>query len=126
HPPPLLYRAKTREWSFLDQELPEDPTDPRSAANVPLGILDLTEYEQFEVSLDPGDLVLCYTDSLIESRGPDGELLGTQRLLDLVRTLHATDHKAFIPSLLSLIERQYPNNLTEDDASVLLVRPTVD
>ena len=53
---------------------------PRTQAvhpnNMPLGIIDVTEYEQFDVELEAGDCVLSYTDALIESRDADGEMLG--------------------------------------------------
>src|SRR5688572_14911704 len=83
HPPPLLYRAATREWRYLrgmaaaeDSDLAPDFDAEEAPANIPLGIDDLIRYDQFEVDLKVGDLVLCYTDSLVESKGPDGDLLG--------------------------------------------------
>src|SRR4051812_32958512 len=67
HPPPMIYRKSAGKWEFLEQ------TGATGSAphNLPLGILDLGDYEQFEVELRIGDLVLCYTDSLPESRGSD-------------------------------------------------------
>src|SRR5689334_14926250 len=73
HPPPLVYRAAKREWSYLENRAEESE---RCETNIPLGVIDLTDYEQFDVRLKVGDLVLCYTDSLIESRDANGEMLG--------------------------------------------------
>src|SRR5262249_7597809 len=87
HPPPMVYRAKTTRWELLDRARQTD----EAVANIPLGIEgDLSSYDQFEVRLDVGDLVLCYTDSLMESHRADGEMLGTQGLLQIVQTLDAT------------------------------------
>ena len=69
HPPPLIYRAATKIWDFLEHKPSTESSEP---GNVPLGILDLTEYDQFDVKLKVGDLVLCYTDSLIEARDANG------------------------------------------------------
>ena len=54
---------------------------------MPLGIMDLTEYDQFDIELEPGDCLLSYTDALIESRDADGEELGEAGLLRITRLL---------------------------------------
>src|SRR5688500_508675 len=87
HPPPLLYRAAERTWSFLQQD--RAARESSGAANFPLGVVDLSDYAQFDVRLNVGDLVLCYTDSLVEcgDGAGTGELLGQHGLLDVVKTL---------------------------------------
>src|SRR5580704_4564431 len=52
HPRPLLYRAAQRKWDFLSHDSEAGQFAPR---NLPLGILEMTEYEQFDVELEPGD-----------------------------------------------------------------------
>jgi serine phosphatase RsbU (regulator of sigma subunit) len=122
HPPPLVYRAGERKWSFLQQD--RAAKEAASAApNFPLGVMDLSEYAQFDVRLRVGDLVLCYTDSLIECGDGKGELLGQEGLLEVVRTLDVSDAAAFIPTLLRAIEVKSCAELSGDDVTVLLFRP---
>lgn len=124
HPPPLLYRAKTRTWSLVEAEKP--PATERSSggpSNLPLGIVDLASYEQFSLRLRTGDLVLCYTDSLIESKNAAGDMLEPMGLLEIVRTLDVRDPGRLIPALNEAIRNLSPGNLTEDDVTVLLFRP---
>lgn len=59
HPPPLWYQSSKKIWTYL---IPREA----GSANVPWGIEESVEYEQFAVRLRVDDLVLCYTDSLIE------------------------------------------------------------
>ena len=119
HPRPLLYQAATQEWTLLGV----DPTSaPANSNNMPLGIMDLTEYEQFDVELASGDCVLAYTDALIESRDADGEMLGEHGLLRIVRHIGDIEPELLTRTLLSEIKERYPDNLTEDDVTVLLVR----
>jgi hypothetical protein len=119
HPRPLLYKAAAREWSLLGADpMVEDVT----ARNMPLGILDVTEYEQFDVELQSGDCVLSYTDALIESRDADGEMLGEAGLLRIVRHIGEVEPQVMTRTLLREIKDRYPENLTEDDVTVLLVR----
>jgi phosphoserine phosphatase RsbU/P len=120
HPPPLLYRGAKRLWTYLEEAEDPNNTDP---VNMPLGILDISDYETFDVPLDVGDVVVCYTDSLVESNGASGELLGQQGLLDIVRELPLNDPATFIPDLLAAIGEKADGNLTGDDVTVLVFRP---
>jgi len=119
HPPPLLYRARTRSWSFLEC----GAKSQAEVANVPLGVIDLADYDQFDVLLKVGDLVLCYTDSLIESKDETGEMLGTAGLLRIAQSIAVDDPAQVVPRLLDTITRVAPGNLNEDDVTVLLFRP---
>jgi sigma-B regulation protein RsbU (phosphoserine phosphatase) len=118
HPRPLLYQAAKQEWVFLGAEAANDD----APNNIPLGILDVTEYEQFDVELKSGDCVLTYTDALIESRDADGEMLGEAGLLRIVRLVGDVEPQLLTKTLLREIKDRYPDNLTEDDVTVLLVR----
>jgi sigma-B regulation protein RsbU (phosphoserine phosphatase) len=119
HPRPMLYRSATREWDFLGHA-----TSVRKAAlsNLPLGLFDAVEYEQIDVELEPGDCVVVYTDALIESRDANGEMLGEDGLLRITRLLGDVPPDKLIDKLLAEIEARYPENLSEDDVTVLVVQ----
>lgn len=119
HPRPLLYRAAEKEWNFLGHHGQENQDGPR---NIPLGILAITEYEHSDVELQPGDFLLSYTDALIESRDADGEMLGEDGLLRIVRLLGENDPQKLTQTLLDKIAGRYPENLSEDDVTVMIVR----
>ena len=119
HPRPLLYQAATHEWKFLGADPVEEEASPN---NMPLGILDVTEYEQFDVELASGDCVLSYTDALVESRDADGEMLGEAGLLRILRHIGDVEPQFLTKTLLREIADRFPANLTEDDVTVLLVR----
>src|SRR5580692_10385527 len=118
HPRPLLYQSAKKEWTLLGDEAQNDG----ATNNMPLGILDMTEYVQFDVQLENGDCVLTYTDALIESRDADGEMLGEAGLLRIVRLVGEVDPQRLTEHLLREIEERYPENLSDDDVTVLLVR----
>jgi serine phosphatase RsbU (regulator of sigma subunit) len=115
HPPPLLYRAGRGggTWEYVKRDGRE--------GNLPWGIETICDYDQFDLPLAVGDMVLCYTDSLPEARLPGGELLGADNLLAILQNLPASDPAELIPRLLAAIERQA--TLQEDDATILLFRP---
>ena len=118
HPPPLWYHSGTGQWTFLEQQI----KPAADLSNIPLGIEGVVRYEQFDIQLDVGDVVVCYTDSLVESRDAAGELLGPAGLLALARAIPTDDPARFTPALLTSIAAIDPRNLTEDDVTVLLFR----
>ena len=98
------------------------PLRPPGPMNLPLGILSITEYEHFEVELEPGDCLVTYTDALIESTDADGEKLGEDGVLRLLRLLGDVKPEKLIDALLGEIAERYPENLSDDDVTVLIVR----
>src|SRR5258708_15970435 len=66
HPPPLIYRSAAKCWSLLETSA-ESHRAGNGPGNIPLGIMEMDDYEQFDVELDVGDLVLAHTASLIEA-----------------------------------------------------------
>jgi phosphoserine phosphatase RsbU/P len=119
HPRPFLYRAAQRKWNFLGHD---GASEPPKSKNIPLGLLDLGEYDQFDVELEPGDCLLSYTDALIESRDADGEMLGEDGLLRIMRLLGDVEPQKLIEILLAEIAERFPENLSEDDVTVMVVQ----
>jgi sigma-B regulation protein RsbU (phosphoserine phosphatase) len=119
HPPPLMYRASAGRWEFLERTAIEQAL----AHDLPLGIADVFDYTEFEVRLRKGDMVLCYTDSLIEARFPDGQLLGIAGLLEIINALDVSKPRELIASLLAAImSRTGDSGLARDDVTALLFR----
>ncbi|WP_165072743.1 PP2C family protein-serine/threonine phosphatase [Paludisphaera rhizosphaerae] len=84
HPRPFLYRASTKTWEVLDRPV-------ESPGNLPWGLDEETAYHQFSVSLERDDVVLFYTDALVEAADPSGRQLGEDGLIGLARGLTVRD-----------------------------------
>jgi len=72
--------------------------------------------------LEPGDRVLLYTDGVIETRSPDGEFFGEQRLVDLLTRNLASGLPS--PETMRRVIRallQHQQGQLTDDATVLLI-----
>lgn len=122
HPPPLLYRNKTDSWSFVTHDDAEPPAAGR-LANMPLGVIDLTEYDEQRLTLDVGDMVLLYTDALTEAVGRDGAQLGLDGLLRLVRSIDVANTGGIVHGLRQRIVELNEANLDGDDLTIMLFRP---
>ncbi len=119
HPRPLWYRAARRQWRFLASDSDESED---GLVNLPLGVIKPTRYPQFGVRLRRDDLVLIYTDSLIEARSPEGRQLGAEGLLEMVRGLDPRNADQLIPDLLEAVDAHRGGRPAEDDVTVLLLR----
>jgi phosphoserine phosphatase RsbU/P len=132
HPRPMVYSARSRAWSVVDGE-----DQGEGPANLPLGVLEETRYTAAVVGLEPGDLALVYTDSLIEAREPGGRMLGEAGLLRVLNEVGGEPAATLISRLLGAVAAvtrgepsagaAAPNDADldrfNDDVSVLLVRP---
>lgn len=98
HPRPLWHHARTGQWRLLEPAVPGHVASLGAAANLPLGVIEPTDYEQFAVELELGDTVLLYTDSLIEAQAPQtGRELGESGLLELATRLGPLAEPSFAP-----------------------------
>ena len=127
HPRPLLFRAAKGGWELLDART-RGVVAGRGAddegvgiAGLPLGILDPTEYEQFAVPLEKGDLVVLYTDAFIEAADAAGSLLGEEGLLAMAGGLSEEERGDVAGSLHRLARARVGGGPLDDDATVIVL-----
>jgi serine phosphatase RsbU (regulator of sigma subunit) len=123
HPPPLWYRARRGAWGFLQRAAAATEAGDGAPADVPFGIDDSVEYGRFEVTLEPADAVVVYTDSLPEARLDERRMLGNDGLLRLAGDLPAgLSPERLVPELLGGVARKAGGTF-EDDVTVLAFSP---
>jgi len=115
HLPPLWYRAATGEWSLMYESTPLS----KEVVDLPLGMIAGTAYSQTAVQLEPGDLLLLYTDGISESQDESGEQLGLDRLLSVARTFPTESAAAAGKALLAAVERFRGTTGAADDETVV-------
>lgn len=114
HNPPLLWRAATGESVFLR---PRGiglglTTGPAFEANL--------EVESF--TLEPGDVLVMYSDGVTEDMDPEGRLFGDQRLAEAVRR-HAPSGAARLADAIMEEARAFRNGAElHDDWTLLVLR----
>ena len=60
-----------------------------------------------------GDRLVTYSDALIESHDADGEMLGEEGLLRILRLLGDVPAQTLTETLLAEISSRYPENLSD-------------
>lgn len=94
----------------------------------PLGVFSDAEFvrglEEYSVELDPGDVILQYTDGLSESVSPTGEQFGIERIAKIARANGSDGAKALVQELTKT-ESQFRGSRTQvDDITLLAVSAT--
>jgi sigma-B regulation protein RsbU (phosphoserine phosphatase) len=109
HPHPLVRRAN-------------GAVERLGQGGPPIGLLDGPVFEMCEASLGPGDLLLAYSDGLIEAEDRSGAQFGED---GVARTLAAGDAQ-HAPAILDAMERALEQHAggagLEDDLSMILFR----
>lgn len=119
HPSPMWYRARRHCWQILGVD-PEDQSD-QSEADLPFGIIEDAGYQQTDITFEPGDMLLLYTDALIESRASDGRQVGLRGLASRLNELNTKTPEQIIPALIERLSGEDQNDLTDDDVTALLI-----
>jgi anti-sigma regulatory factor (Ser/Thr protein kinase) len=104
-------------WRNGDQELMYLP-----ATGLPLGIDPGATYNSKHVKLEPGDVLLLYSDGVTETENIDGKVLGLQGLSDII---YATYPAAVDDQIRVVVEALdvHRNSLPlRDDVALLIVR----
>ena len=122
HTPPLWYRAGDREWSVLYESTPLS----KEIVDLPLGLIAGTSYSQTAVQLDPGDLLLLYTDGINESYNESGVQLGLERLLSIARNLPTESAIAAGKGLLAAVTTFRGSVPAADDETVVALQRRVE
>src|SRR5262249_23683477 len=86
----MLYRPDTRALNYLSAGHPplllrrgNDVSVLGESDQIPLGVLRGYEYRTNEAGLEPGDLLMLYTDGITEARDRRERMFGLDRLREL-------------------------------------------
>ncbi len=88
----------------------------------PVGMLDLSEYEQGEVVLQPGDAVLCFSDGISEAVNGHKEMWSESEVEKIVRTCRGLSAQQMIDRLVEATDRFAGAADQADDMTVVAIR----
>lgn len=78
-------------------------------------------YERGYVTLEPGDVLLGYTDGISEAENPAGEAYGVDRLRDLLLRQSWTSARDLVEAVLSDVDAYVGSDLRVDDQTLVAV-----
>lgn len=109
HEPALFLRPGETEPSLLHTD------------GILIGAIDDCEYAEQEIELNPGSIVLLYTDGITEARSPQGEFFGLARIMQAMLQ-HGEGHPSKLVNGLYQRVRKFTRENITDDFSLLAVR----
>jgi phosphoserine phosphatase RsbU/P len=107
HNPPLLVRA-------------DGSVERLGEGGTVLGVFAEAVYQQTQLSLDPDDRLLFYTDGITEARSPAGEEFGEDRLARAASELDAPSAEALKDHILHRLA-EFTGGTFDDDATLIVV-----
>jgi sigma-B regulation protein RsbU (phosphoserine phosphatase) len=111
-PPPLVRRENGR---IEELEMP--------VHRVPLGALNFGGHQVLETTMTTGDLLLAYSDGVVEAQSPDGEFFGEDRLRRVLAEC-PDDPEAAVNWVLESIEEFTTGHTPYDDVTLVAARWT--
>ena len=118
HPAALWFHAKTHTWDWLESATPF----ARSVEGLPLGLIPGTDYVQVAVQLDRNDVLIVYTDGITEASDPQGNMLGADGLMEIVRNVPVDSPASMADHLLTALQDFRTSALRDDDQSFFILR----
>ena len=112
--PPALARRRGAEWTMLT--IPDGAAGP---ANLPLGVMADTRYDQVEIAVEPGDRVVLYTDGVTECPGEGAEYLDIEGLARWLGEAGEVPVENLKREVLRRLRIQAGESLPHDDCTLI-------
>jgi phosphoserine phosphatase RsbU/P len=111
HNPPLLLRKDSDDFEEL------------SEGGLLLGALEtMSPYEEADLKLNPGDLLVCYTDGVNEAMEKTrSEEFGEERLMDSIRQHRDKPSRVILKEIVKDV-RKFSEGVLQDDLTLLIIK----
>ena len=87
-----------------------------------LGFRADATYEDSTEPLESGDVIVLYTDGIIEAASPDEEMFGEERLAEICATMIRRSAREVLDGILRAVVSHCAGSEQQDDISLVVVR----
>jgi len=104
-----------------------DPTKPPSVRTIkaegfPLGLFPNAEYEEFTLSTRPGDLIVFFSDGIVDAINATSEMFGDERLTHLLESQHHPTAQSTVDAILQTVTDFQSGTDHFDDETIVVLR----
>jgi Na+/proline symporter/serine phosphatase RsbU (regulator of sigma subunit) len=110
HNQPLIYRRKSDSFDLLDAE------------GMILGILPQVKFEEKKIAVESGDILVMYTDGIVEAQNKREELFGLERFKELIRDNSTKNSNEIINETLEETRLFQGRRHFNDDVTMVVVK----
>lgn len=111
HNPPLLFRSG-------------DPPRPLDCGGLIMGFLEEAEYEEDEVALEAGDVLLLYSDGITEACDGGEKEFGVGPLSELVREHRRFSSDGITGKIFEAMDAHSGGDVPQDDQTIIVIKRT--
>lgn len=108
--PVLYYSAKEKIWKKISKE------------SEPLGVEKVTEYTDFEIQTAADDIIVVYTDGLVEAVDESGTQYSVRRLKNVIQNKADLDGKKIAESVKADMADFIGKSARHDDQSLVVLK----
>ncbi|NYF89726.1 SpoIIE family protein phosphatase [Tunturiibacter empetritectus] len=106
-----------------------DTTKPPSVRTIqaegfPLGLFPNAEYEEFTLSTRPGDLIVFFSDGIVDAINATGDMFGDERLTQLLESQHQPTAQFTVDAVLKAVTDFQAGTAHFDDETIVVLRAT--
>ncbi len=112
HSPAIFCQASETEDSMLD------------VGGLPVGILPDSNFPSDEVLMRKGDIIVMYTDGVVEAEDGNGHLFGVQGLCDVIDQHRSSDAEVIKDAIRSEVSSHTNGSPVADDTTLVVLKKT--
>jgi serine phosphatase RsbU (regulator of sigma subunit) len=112
--PPLHYNYHSKEIRFLKND----------GERLPIGIVENLSYTPLMVSLGKGDVILFYTDGIVEVQNQNQEIFGLSRLKKLFSSIVHLEPEEIYNGIIDKLEHFSGEKSFDDDLTIIILKRT--
>lgn len=112
HTPLYIFRARDSNFQTFNE------------GGLPFGILEHEQYQHTVADINPGDILVAYTDGVTEAQGKDGEQFGYQRLEDIIKKNAGENAQAIRNAIIKEVETFSVGMPQFDDLTLVVAKIT--
>jgi serine phosphatase RsbU (regulator of sigma subunit)/CHASE2 domain-containing sensor protein len=109
---PILLSSKTGEATLIETE----------GDAFPLGIIDDADYQETQLQLYSGDLIVFYTDGVVEAMNKKEKMYGFDRFLEVIKVNSGLGADKFLEKLIDDINSFVGKAEQHDDLTIVVIK----
>ena len=108
HNPPILIRKD--EITYFDK------------GSLVLGLFDDVDYFEVKHELESNDLILLFTDGLMEAENPKGEQFGMNRVIKILKDNKNLNAEQILNKIIKSVKKFIKKQIFEDDLTIIIIK----
>lgn len=118
----LARRVESDGIVLLEEQIAECEVQLLNSGGVAIGLFDRCIYTQETISLEPGDILVAYTDGVTEALCPEGEEFGEDRLRELILDSYHLSAEELKDKIVQCVKDWCRNRPQEDDLTLAILK----